>query len=59
MLEFESYDSIEDPRKEVQVCSQDGHTQQVAYSTWHDGITQVCFYCGKVRTSTKEVQRSG
>ena len=58
MLEFESYGSIEDVRKEVQVCSQDGHTQQVAYSTWHDGITQVCFYCEKVRTTIKELQQS-
>ncbi len=27
------------------------HVQQVAYSSYHDALTQICFGCGKVRTS--------
>ena len=27
------------------------HIQQVAYSSYHDALTQICFGCDKVRTS--------
>jgi len=30
------------------------HIQQIAYSSYHDALTQVCFNCKKVRTSLKE-----
>ena len=29
------------------------HTQQVVYSTYHKGITQICFGCKKIRTTIK------
>jgi len=34
------------------------HIQQVAYSTYHDAMTQICFGCGKISTSLpiEEVQ---
>ncbi len=32
------------------------HIQQVAYSSYHDALTQVCFNCKKIRTSMKEVK---
>ena len=30
------------------------HIQQVAYSSYHDALTQICFGCKKIRTSLKE-----
>jgi len=41
-------------REEIQTCSDGGHVQQVAYSTYHDALTQVCFSCETVRTSMSE-----
>jgi len=41
-------------REEIQTCSDGGHVQQVAYSTYHDALTQVCFSCKTVRTSMSE-----
>jgi len=31
------------------------HIQQVAYSSYHDALTQICFGCNKVRTNLKEI----
>ncbi|MHA1233649.1 MAG: hypothetical protein ACTSQL_01030 [Promethearchaeota archaeon] len=31
------------------------HIQQVAYSSYHNALTQVCFGCGIIRTSLKEI----
>ena len=30
------------------------HIQQVAYSSYHDALTQICFTCKELRTSLKE-----
>jgi len=30
------------------------HIQQIAYSSYHDAFTQICFNCKKIRTSLKE-----
>ena len=30
------------------------HIQQIAYSSYHDAFTQICFTCKKVRTSMRE-----
>lgn len=30
------------------------HVQQIAYSSYHDALTQICFGCGKIRTSMKK-----
>jgi hypothetical protein len=43
-------------REVIQECSDSNHKQQVAYSTWHDALTQVCFTCGRVRTTSEELQ---
>jgi hypothetical protein len=42
--------SVEDVRRATQEC-QGRHTQQVAYSTFHDALTQICFGCRKIRTN--------
>ena len=30
------------------------HIQQIAYSSFHDAFTQICFGCKKIRTSLRE-----
>ena len=42
----------------IKIC-EGKHVQQVAYSSYHDALTQVCFGCKRIRTSLKkeEVQR--
>ncbi len=42
--------TMEEVRTHIQEC-EGKHTQQVAYSTFHDALTQVCFGCHAVRTS--------
>jgi hypothetical protein len=44
----------EEIKKDIKRC-EGNHIQQVAYSSYHDALTQVCFGCGKVRTSLKEI----
>lgn len=41
---------FEDVRKHIQDC-EGKHKQQVAFSTFHDALTQICFGCKKIRTS--------
>jgi len=48
------FDCIEEVRRCIKCCQKKGHIQQVAYSTYHYAITQVCFTCGVVFTSIKE-----
>lgn len=45
---------MEDLRNKIRECQRKEHTQQVAYSTYHDALTQVCFSCNKVRTNISE-----
>lgn len=35
----------------IKGCQCGNHVQQVAYSTYHDALTQICFQCRKIRTS--------
>lgn len=35
----------------IQDCQEKTHVQQVAFSTYHHALTQVCFTCKKIRTS--------
>ena len=37
-------------RHRIKICQEYGHVQQVAFSTYHACLTQVCFTCKKVRT---------
>lgn len=45
------YNRLDEIRDHIQDCQKEGHVQQVAYSTYHDGITQICFTCNEVRTN--------
>ena len=51
-LEYEYIPRMEEVRKHIQEC-EGRHTQQVAYSTFHDALTQVCYGCLKVRSTLK------
>lgn len=50
LFEFEHIDTMEEVRKQIQEC-EGRHKQQVAYSTFHDGLTQICFGCKKIRSN--------
>lgn len=50
IIRLEKYTSIEEMRKQIQEC-EGKHIQQVAYSTFHDCLTQICFGCMCVRTN--------
>ena len=50
-LEFEDEDYL---RGCIKGCQERKHIQQVAFSTYHDGLTQVCFGCYAVRTTINQ-----
>lgn len=52
MFEYEYLKTQEEVRKHIQEC-EGKHMQQVAYSTFHDALTQICYGCMKVRTNIK------
>ena len=37
-------------KRKIKEC-EGKHKQQVAYSSYHDALTQICFDCNKVRTN--------
>ena len=55
-MKFKLIDEIKQEvlKKLIQDCQKENHVQQVAFSTYHNALTQICFTCGKVRTSMKE-----
>ena len=40
-------------KKQIKEC-EGKHIQQVAYSSYHDALTQICFGCRMIRTSLKK-----
>lgn len=48
------FDSQRELRVKIQGCQYDNHIQQVAYSTYEDCLTQICFTCKTIRTTLKE-----
>lgn len=51
-FDYEYFPTIEEIRTHIQDC-EGKHSQQVAYSSFHDALTQVCFGCKKVRSTIK------
>lgn len=49
-LKYEFIRSIEMLRLRIRAC-EGIHFQQVVYSTHHDGVTQICFGCKKIRST--------
>ena len=43
----------EEVKNYIKIC-EGKHVQQVAYSSYHDALTQVCFGCKRIRTSLKK-----
>jgi len=41
-------------RNFIATCQDLDHVQQVAYSTYHDALTQICFKCKVIRTTIPE-----
>lgn len=51
-FDFEHLNTQEEVRKQIQKC-EGNHSQQVAYSSFHDALTQICFGCRKIRSNIK------
>lgn len=49
-FEYEYLSTIEMVREKIKEC-ENSHMQQVAYSTFHDALTQICYVCKKIRTN--------
>ncbi|GEM_PF-3171541 len=52
-MKVEFYEDPEDIKRNIKTC-EGRHVQQIAYSSYHDAFTQICFGCDVVRTSMKE-----
>jgi len=50
-FELSHYEDLDDVLMEITKCQSKDHTQQVAYSTYHGCLTQLCFTCLKIRTN--------
>lgn len=50
IMDYEYCGSTQDVEKHIKQC-EGRHFQQVAYSTFHTSLTQVCFVCKKVRSN--------
>ena len=46
----EYYKTQEEVKVSIKRCEGE-HVQQVAYSSYHDALTQTCFDCKRVRTN--------
>lgn len=51
-FEYEYIEKQEDVRRHIQNC-EGRHRQQVAYSSFHDALTQICYGCKKIRSNLK------
>jgi len=49
-FEYEYLPTQEEVREHIKNC-EGKHIQQAIYSTFHDGLTQICFGCMKVRSN--------
>lgn len=52
IFEYEYWDNKNELMIKIDKC-EGKHTQQAIYSTFHSGLTQVCFGCQKVRSTIK------
>jgi len=51
-FEYEHLETQAEVRTQIKKC-EGRHSQQVAYSTFHDALTQICFGCKKIRSNIK------
>lgn len=52
----EAFEFVKDVKTHIKNC-EGKHIQQVAYSSYHDALTQVCFGCKKVRSELKTQEK--
>ena len=50
IFEYEQLPTIEDVHKQIKNC-EGKHSQQIAFSSFHDALTQICFGCRKIRST--------
>ncbi len=50
MFKLVTYHSTEEVEAVIKAC-EGFHKQQAIYSTFHHGLTQICFGCKEIRTS--------
>lgn len=58
-MEIKEVNSQSTVRSNIQQCSDKEHVQQVAYSTYHDVLTQICFDCQEVWTTLENAKNEG
>ena len=51
-FKYEHIETIDEVREHIKSC-EGRHSQQVAFSTFHHALTQVCFGCRVIRSSIK------
>ena len=59
-MRFPKYDIVFDlkfVKENIQTCQKKKHIQQVAFSTYHNCLTQICFTCKMIRTELKEKEQ--
>lgn len=56
-FDFEYCGSLEEVRKNIKQC-EGKHIQQIAYSSYHDSLTQICFSCLKIRSNITDFSNS-
>ena len=49
-FDYEHIETQEEVHTHIQEC-EGKHKPQAVYSTYHDGFTQICFGCRKIRTT--------
>lgn len=49
-FEYEHLETQQEVIDQIREC-ENLHTQQSAYSTFHDALTQICFGCKRVRSN--------
>ena len=57
-FEYEYVPTMEAVREQINKC-ESFHTQQIAFSSFHDALTQVCFGCLKVRSNIYSNKKYG
>lgn len=50
IFQYEHCKTQNEVRRNIKQC-EGHHSQQVAYSTFHDALTQICFGCKKIRSN--------
>lgn len=51
-FDYEYFEKFDDVIKSSKEC-EGKHIQQMVYSTYHKGLTQICFDCKKIRSMIK------